>query len=244
MALNDSFVQVAPDGAGKKIDNAQLSVAPKSDPQNANTVYRQRTVISDNDDANGLLPVQATPLSQTSMGAGVRLVPDKNFERLTQETFWRQALAKLDQIINAASPVNLSDAPVISNMLESALMTAGGVLVQPQFAFANIAASQTDSSIVPAVGGKIIRIASFRLLAGATATNFTFNSKPIGSAGIAISETFACAINGGFSSGFSQVGHFQTKVSEGLTATTGAGSTVGVGIVYVLVPVFALPPLL
>ena len=47
--------------------------------------------------------------------------------------------------------------------------------------FVNVAASQTDTNIVTAVGSKIIRvIGGFAVVAG-TAMNVTFNSKGTGS---------------------------------------------------------------
>jgi hypothetical protein len=111
-----------------------------------------------------------------------------------------------------------------------AVMT-GYVESTPKFAKANIAASQTDANIVTAVGGKSILVLLFRLHAGGTATTVVFNSKPAG-AGTAISEVFAMPINGNHSPGFSPVGHFKTTSGEGLTVTTGAGSTTGIGVVY------------
>ena len=107
-----------------------------------------------------------------------------------------------------------------------------GATTYPKFAKANIAASTTDGALVSAVAGKKLRVVGFRVMAGATATNVTFNSKP-GGAGTAISETMACGANGGQHGAFSPVGHFQTAAGEGLTVTTGAGSTVGVGVVYI-----------
>jgi len=101
-------------------------------------------------------------------------------------------------------------------------------------AIANVAASQTDASLVTAVAGKIIRVVLFRLHTGASATTVTFNSKPAG-AGTAISETFACGANGGRADGFSPVGHFETAAGEGLTVTTGSGATTGIGVKYVVV---------
>jgi hypothetical protein len=239
----DSFVQVAPDSSGKKIDNSQVTVAPIADPQNANTVQRQRVSLADPNDPTGVAPVLNRTASAVEFALPVRMVPDRNFAHLTQDQKWDLLLEKFERLLEAVRPVSLSDAPVISAIPETAFATVGGVLVQPQYAKANIAASQTDSQILAAVGGKIIRVLAFRLMAGGTATTFTFNTKSA-SAGVACTEAFACGANGGINSGLSQVGHFQTNVSEGLTATTGAGSTVGVGIVYILVPVFALPPLI
>lgn len=103
-------------------------------------------------------------------------------------------------------------------------------------AFANIAASTTDGAVVAAVSGYRIRVLDYLLMAGGTATNATFNTKP-GGAGTAISMLHACAANGGVCTGEESGGWFQTSLSEGLSLTTGAGSTVGVQVVYVLLPV-------
>lgn len=108
----------------------------------------------------------------------------------------------------------------------------GTTALTPKHAIVMIAASTTDGPFVTAVGGKKIRIVLFRLHTGASATSVTFNRKPAG-AGVAISETFALGANGGHSPGFCAQGHFaDTGVGEGITVTTGAGSTTGVGIVY------------
>ena len=110
----------------------------------------------------------------------------------------------------------------------------GGQVLRRYFAKANVAASQTDSSVVAAVSAKEILVLGFRVMAGGTATDITFNSKGAG-AGVAISEAFQCGANGGQAGAFSPVGHFKTVAGEALTVTTGAGSTVGVGVVYTLV---------
>ena len=101
-----------------------------------------------------------------------------------------------------------------------------------RYAFANIAAASTDASVVAAVAGKKLRVVALVLLCGATATTITFNSKPAG-AGTAISMQFQNAANGGAVLGFNQAGWFETTAGEGLTATTGVGSTTGVQVVYV-----------
>ena len=106
------------------------------------------------------------------------------------------------------------------------------VVATPKFAFANIAAGTTDGAIVAAVTGKRILVLLFRVMAGGTATTFTFTTKP-GGAGSAISETYPCGINGGQAGSYSPVGHFRTDTGEGLSGTTGAGATVAVGVVYV-----------
>lgn len=101
-------------------------------------------------------------------------------------------------------------------------------------AFANVAAGTVDAALVAAVAGKRLLVLVFRLHAGAVATGVTFNSKG-GGAGVAISETFECNARGGRADGFSPIGHFMTATGEGLSVTTGAGSTVGIGVAYLAV---------
>ncbi len=98
----------------------------------------------------------------------------------------------------------------------------------PKFAKANIAAAQTDSSVVAAVTGKKLRVQAVVFVAGATATTITFNS-----ASTAISCLFANAANGGAALPFNPCGWFETVAGEALTATTGAGATTGIQVQYV-----------
>ena len=99
-------------------------------------------------------------------------------------------------------------------------------------AFVNATASQTDAAVVTAVSGKRLMVMSFRLHTGSTATAVTFNSKPAGS-GTAISEQFQLGANGGRAESWNPHGHFLTSAGEGLTVTTGSGSTTGVGVNYI-----------
>ena len=110
----------------------------------------------------------------------------------------------------------------------------------PKYTSSNIAPSQTDSSLVAAKASTILRVVGGFLVAGGTATTITFNSKPTGS-GTAISSIIACGANGGLILpsvqpayvGEPPYGYFQTNKGEGLSATTGSGSTVGVTLIYV-----------
>lgn len=110
--------------------------------------------------------------------------------------------------------------------------TASGTVVTPKYAFANVAAATTDGAVVAAVAGKKIRVLGVVFVAGATATTLTFTSKPAG-AGSAKSCLFANAANGGASLPVNDQGWFETVAGEGLSATTGAGSTTGVQVVYI-----------
>ena len=111
---------------------------------------------------------------------------------------------------------------------QSDAIMVGGTACTPKFAFSNVAASTTAGTLVAAVTGKKIRVIGFRLNVAGTATNVTLNS-----ASAARTETFQLDARAVWSSGFSQVGHLETNVGEALTVTTGAGSQVGVDVVYI-----------
>lgn len=113
--------------------------------------------------------------------------------------------------------------------------TRRGIECAVQSTFDNVAQSQTDSVLVAAKAGKRIAVMSLAFVAGGTATNATFNSKPSGSSGSAISMTFANAANGGAVLDHNPHAWFVTKTGEGLSLTTGAGSTTGVQVVYAYV---------
>ena len=113
------------------------------------------------------------------------------------------------------------------------LFSAGGE-VRSQYAKADIASSATDSSIVAATTGKKIRVIALACVTGSTPTTITFNSKGSG-AGTAISCQFQNGANGGEVLNFNPAGWFETTASQALTATTGAGSTTGVIVTYILV---------
>ena len=113
--------------------------------------------------------------------------------------------------------------------------TTNSILDGPDilYAFANVAASQTDSSLIAAVTGKKIVVHQLLALAGGTATTLTLNTKGAG-AGTAISPLLANGANGGEVLPYSKVGWLKTTTSEALTATTGAGSATGILIGYSL----------
>jgi hypothetical protein len=96
---------------------------------------------------------------------------------------------------------------------------------------ANIAASQTDSSIVAAVAGKKIRVLAVLLHNAGTASAVTFNSKLGAAAGVAISPALLAS---GPPTGFLEHGWWETVAGAALTVTTGAGSTTGIQVIYTL----------
>jgi hypothetical protein len=99
-------------------------------------------------------------------------------------------------------------------------------------AFANVAVSQTDSSLVAAVTGKKLRVIALFVSGAGTATNVTLNSKGAG-AGTAISPLIASGVNTQTVLPYLENGWFETNAGEALTVTTGTGSTTGIFVLYV-----------
>jgi hypothetical protein len=131
------------------------------------------------------------------------------------------------------APVRAATTDAITAKIATDAIQNGLTALTPKFAFANVAASATDSSIVSAVASKKLRVLAAYAVAGdTTGSDLTFNTKPAG-AGSAITALFNNAANGGEVLPFSPVGWFETVAGEGLTVTTGAGSTTGIGVVYI-----------
>ena len=107
-----------------------------------------------------------------------------------------------------------------------------GQVLPVKRAFANVSASQTDSVLVAGVAGRIIRVLFWDAVAGATATDLTFNTKGSGN-GVAITQKYANGINGGEVENVNPLGWFETNPGESLTVTTGAGSTTGIKVGYI-----------
>lgn len=162
---------------------------------------------------------------------GVATMVDET-NRLPVSSVVSGTVAVAGAVTVSSQPASSRTTDTVSAALATDAIMIGGTVATPKFAFANVAASSTDSSIVAAVAGKRIRVLSYRLNVAATATNATFNTKP-GGAGTAVSETYQLDARATWSSGFSHVGHIQTGVSEGLAVTTSTGSQVGVGVVYI-----------
>ena len=132
----------------------------------------------------------------------------------------------------SSTPASARTTDTVSAAMASDAVMVGTTAATPKFAFANVAAASTDAVLVPAVSGKRIRVLAYRMTVAASATNATFNSKPVG-AGVAVTETHQLDARATWSSGFSPVGHMQTTSGDGLSVTTSTGSQVGVGVVYI-----------
>lgn len=121
---------------------------------------------------------------------------------------------------------------LLANASGQVLAPDGSVLTVKR-TFANVAASQTDSNLVTAVPGKKIRVLGYTLHAGDSAgSDVTFNSKPVG-AGTAVTSLKNLSANQQMVYPQNEDGWFETTAGQGLTVTTGAGSTTGIDLVYV-----------
>lgn len=112
------------------------------------------------------------------------------------------------------------------------LQTPAGVVLTVKYKNAVIAAAGTDTAFIAAVTSKKIRVLQVSLDCGATATALTFNSKPSG-AGAAIYGPITQAISEHTTVPYSPQGWFDTVAGEGLSITTGAGSSTTVTVAYV-----------
>jgi hypothetical protein len=102
-------------------------------------------------------------------------------------------------------------------------------------AYDAVAASATDSVLVAASGNSKIRVVSAVINHGDTTPSaVTFNSKGSG-AGTARTPALKGPANGGFVLPENESGWFETLPGEGLTVTTGAGSTTNLLVTYDLV---------
>lgn len=109
--------------------------------------------------------------------------------------------------------------PVQSTM-ESSQMTMAGTVVTPLYAVINVSASG-DSTLIAAVTSKKIRVLSYSLVCdGAVAVKFTD-----GAGGTALTGAMSFAANGGISTPYCPVGHFQgsttTPLEINLSAAVG-----------------------
>lgn len=98
--------------------------------------------------------------------------------------------------------------------------------VVPTFtAFAN-PSTATDTAVVAAITGKVIKVHAVYTVASA-ANSVSFKSATTSLTGIS-----ALAANGGLVLPFSQVGWFKTNAGEALNFTTTAAAATGVTVVY------------
>jgi hypothetical protein len=113
---------------------------------------------------------------------------------------------------------------------ETSTIYNGTTALTPQFVSINISAAGS-TVLVAGTSGKRIRVLDVTLIANA-AVNVAFQTStgPTNIAGI-----YYLAANGGFSTGYSPVGQFQTNVGDSLEVNLSSAVAVGGHLVYVLV---------
>lgn len=137
------------------------------------------------------------------------------------------------QFLSAIQKLTKEAVDLLTDNASGQVLAPNGTALTVKYAFANIAASQTDAALVAAVTGKKIRVLGYALHAGDTAgSDVTFNTKPVG-AGAAITSLKALGINQSVVVPQSKDGWFETTAGQGLSVTTGAGSATGIDLVYV-----------
>ncbi len=98
--------------------------------------------------------------------------------------------------------------------------------------FATITAGSTSAAVITGVTGKKIRVLSMDARCGGTATTIVFESKGSGTA-TAKTPVFDNAIRGNVTLGYNPDGWFESISGEGVTATTGSGSSTTLIYTYV-----------
>ena len=179
-----------------------------------------------------------TDISWDDLGANKYGMSKKDVRPMTRPDDGRQVL----MTGKGEVPLDGSRDPNDPNfLLKLALKNMGLSGATAKYGFVNVAASTTDQKFQDLAGntlnampGQKYRVINYTMICGDTPTNVTFNSKGSGG-GTAISMLHACAPNGGVAPAYAPVGHFETKLGEALTVTTGAGSSVGIQITYILV---------
>lgn len=157
--------------------------------------------------------------------------------QLTDQGFLRTVLGAgveaIGSVIVTSVPAAAATSDQFGSVDDGSKIMNGLVPMTPKIAFASIAASQTDSILVPAVSGKRIKIIKGWAQTDATATQATLKSKGAG-AGTAIAPPFRNAANlGEVLNGGDAYGWPKTNVGEALAVDTGTGSTTSFWFLYV-----------
>lgn len=131
-------------------------------------------------------------------------------------------------MIGESTTTSGETARIKANPTTGAMLTEESAVAGLTIKFATIAASSSgDNTLVAAVTAKKIRVLNYVLIANA-AVNGKFQS-----AATDISGLLYMAANGGASSGYSPVGHFQTVAGEALELNLSGAVAVGGHLSYV-----------
>ncbi len=248
--MAENYVQVPPNSTGTRVRTETVTAnAQQVDQQVVSLADPSTGALIGGDAANGLdvdvtrLPAGlaqdgtdgTSPPAVLGSGTGIRGWLRSIYEKLTGTlsvtgTFWQATQPVSGPVTDTqlrATAVPISG--TVTAVLDTGRVYDGaGNALTTKRAFVNIAASQTDSSIVALVASKKLRVLSLVMVAGATATNITFQSNAV-----AISPLFANGVNGGAVLPFNPAGWFETVAGEALKASTGAGSATGVILSYI-----------
>ena len=205
----------------------QISASVQAPPSQAVTgtfwQAKQPASLADGDD------VAQGALADAAVAAGATGSVSAKLRRLTTDLDALKTANHAD--LTAATPAGTNTIGVAITSPQIGTVFGATTTHNTGTAIANVGASQTDSSLVAASGSTVIYVLGIQMVTGGTATNVTFNSKPAG-AGTAISQLFANAANGGAVLTPSGIPYYKTNAGEGLSVTTGTGSTTGISVQY------------
>lgn len=116
------------------------------------------------------------------------------------------------------------------NTLESSQMSSLGTIITPKFVAINVSSSG-DTQLVATDSTHKIRVLTYSLVCdSAVAVKFTK-----GAGGTAMTGAMSCAANGGISTPYSPVGHFETDTTHDLTLNLSLAIGVRGHLTYVLI---------
>ncbi len=220
----DAVLVTSAAGVGGGLTDAELRAAPV--PVSVSGVATEATL----DARTGSLTETAPASDTASSGLNGRL--QRIAQRITSLIALLPASLGQKSMANSLAVTVASDQAAVQTIAapQTGAVYLGSTALTPKFsAPANIAASQTNASVVALVSGKKLRVLAAVFVAGGTATDLTFRSGTSAD----ISCKFANGANGGASLPFNPCGWFETVSGEALTVTTGVGSTTGISVVYV-----------
>ena len=164
-------------------------------------------------------------------GSGTNIAADEVVDP-TLGTVKAQYVKIMDGTLDSVNKLLIGSNGALSAMVATDGISSAGIVLTPKRAFANVAAGSTDTVLITAIASKKLRVLQVFASVGNVGTTLEFNSKPVG-AGSAISPLINHDTFGGETMPFSPMGWFETNIGEGLSVTTGAGSSTGILVGYV-----------
>lgn len=195
--MSDAFIQVDPDGSGKKMDTSEVTVG-------AHSVHRERVVISDPATAGNHAGVLDAEPASDAKGITTRVVgltaklqevidalSDLTIEADSINLNTDQLEAKVDAVTAAVSALG----PLTDAQLRATAVPVSGTVIVQQDTFtkktSSIASSGNNTIHTPAAGKKI-RLYYFGYSAGATVVGITAGIR-FGAAGTVFDQQYLVA---------------------------------------------------